>query len=211
MYIPSKFREDGAAALHQLMEAGGLCNFITATPEGLIGTPLPMFLDPNEGEFGTLYGHLARANPQWQLQPAGESLAIFMGPDAYVTPSWYEAKQADGKVVPTWNYFAVHVYGQADFFDDNERLMGVITRLTDLHEGPLASPWAVSDAPADFIQSLLRGIVGLRMPISRIDAQKKMSQNRCPKDRENVAKGLCESDQETARAAGKMMGDCAKT
>lgn len=207
MYIPSKFREDGVTALHQLMEGGGLCNFITATPEGLIGTPLPMFLDPNEGEFGTLYGHLARANPQWQLQPVGESLAIFMGPDAYVTPSWYEAKKADGKVVPTWNYFAVHVYGQAEFFDDSERLMDVITRLTDLHEGPLASPWAVSDAPADFIQSLLRGIVGLRLPVSRIDAQKKMSQNRCPKDRENVAKGLCESDRETARAAGKLMGD----
>jgi transcriptional regulator len=121
--------------LHDVIRAAQLASFVTATADGLIAAPLPLFLIPEEGAYGTLYGHQARPNPQWRSIPVGGALAIFMGPDAYVSPSWYPAKQEHGKVVPTWNYVAVHAYGQVEFFDDPDRLLDVVTRLTNLHEG----------------------------------------------------------------------------
>jgi transcriptional regulator len=130
-----------------------------------------------------LYGHLSRANPQWKLPPLGEAMATFMGPDAYVTPSWYATKRETQKVVPTWNYIAVHAYGPVEFFEDADRLLEVVTRLTNLHEQSRAKPWAVSDAPETFIKAQLRGIVGMRLPISRIEGKWKMSQNRSAEDR----------------------------
>ena len=132
MYIPPAFRDDDTASLHAVIKASRLANLITATDEGLVGTPLPLFLDDSEGEFGTLYGHVARANPQWSLQPTSDALAIFMGPDAYITPSWYQTKQETGKVVPTWNYVAVHAYGEIEFFDDTDRLREVDLDLGDV-------------------------------------------------------------------------------
>lgn len=107
---------------------------VTAIEEGLIGTPVPMLLDETEGANGTLYAHVARSNPQWKLQPSCEAMAIFAGPEAYVTPSWYVTKQETHKVVPTWNYVAVHAYGPVEFFDDADRLLDIVRRLTDLHE-----------------------------------------------------------------------------
>ena len=195
MYVPPAFREDTPETLHAMMREARLCNFVTATAEGLMSTPLPLFLDPSEGGQGTLYGHLAKANPQWKTAPIGEALAIFMGPGAYVTPSWYPSKKEHGKVVPTWNYAAVHVYGPAEFFEDADRLLQVVLRLTDLHEQPRAKPWAVTDAPKAFIQAQLKGIVGVRMPISRMEGKRKMSQNRDAEDRAGVARGLAESDR----------------
>jgi transcriptional regulator len=118
---------------------------------------------------------------------------IVMGPDAYVTPSWYATKGETGKVVPTWNYVAVHAHGPVEFFDDAARLLAVVTRLTDRHEGQRAVPWSVGDAPADFIEAQLRGIVGMRMPIRTIEGKRKMSQNRSLPDRRGVAAGLAES------------------
>src|SRR5690606_23608682 len=120
-------------------------------------------------EFGTLYGHLARANPQWKLPASGEALVIFNGPDAYITPSWYASKAEHGKVVPTWNYSAVHAYGPAEFFEDEERLREAVARLTDLHEKPRSQPWAVTDAPDAFVRAQLRGIVGVRIPVTRLE------------------------------------------
>ena len=120
-------------------------------------------------------------------------MAIFVGPEAYVSPSWYATKQETHKVVPTWNYVAVHAYGPVEFFDDAERLLDVITRLTDLHEQPRKDRWAVTDAPTDFIKAQLRGIIGLRMPISRLDGKRKISQNRNLADRAGVINGLSES------------------
>jgi transcriptional regulator len=195
MYVPPAFREDDRHILHEVMRAARLSNLVTATPDGLIATPLPLFLAETEGEQGVLYGHLARANPQCQAPPAGEALAIFMGPDAYVTPSWYAAKAEHGKVVPTWNYTAVHAYGRIEFFDDEHRLLEVVTRVTALHETPRAAPWSVSDAPAPFIKAQLRGIIGLRMPISRLEGKRKMSQNRNAADRAGVAQGLAQSER----------------
>ena len=205
MYVPPAFREDDLAALHGTMREARLANLVTATAEGLVATPLPLLFALEEGPYGTLYGHLARPNPQWRLPPVGDAMALFMGPDAYVSPAWYAAKREHGKVVPTWNYVAVHAYGQAEFFEDADRLLEVVTRLTDLHERPRAEPWAVTDAPEAFVRAQLRGIVGLRLPIARLEGKRKMSQNRSAADRAGVATGLAASDRASDRAAAALI------
>jgi transcriptional regulator len=187
------------------MQGVRLATLVTATDEGLLATPLPLFLVPEEGPLGTLYGHVARANPQWRLPARSETMALFTGPDAYVTPSWYETKRETGRVVPTWNYVAVHAYGKVEFFEDADRLLAVVTRLTDLHESGRAEPWAVTDAPEPFIRSQLRGIVGVRLPIARIDGKRKMSQNRSVADRAGVAAGLAASDRPEERASSRLI------
>ncbi len=199
MYTPPAFREDDPAILAQIMRTSRLSTLVTATPEGILATPLPFILDESEGEFGVLYGHLAKANPQWKLPATGQALVIFTGADAYITPSWYASKREHGKVVPTWNYEAVHAYGPPEFFEDPARLHDAVTRLTNLHEGPREDRWAVTDAPDQFIQSQLKGIVGVRLPIERIEGKRKMSQNRPEADREGVVQGLGESQRETDR------------
>ncbi|QOZ28948.1 FMN-binding negative transcriptional regulator [Bradyrhizobium sp. CCBAU 51753] len=205
MYLSPHFKIDELAAIHAAMQASRLATLVTATADGLIGTPLPLILDAREGEYGTLYGHVARPNPQWKTPATGEAMAIFTGPDAYVTPSWYVTKAEHGKVVPTWNYVAVHAYGAAEFFEDADRLLDVVTRLTELHESSRAEAWQVSDAPADFIKAQLRGIVGLKMPITRLDAKKKMSQNRKAEDRAGVIAGLGASDNPGDREVAAMI------
>lgn len=205
MYVPPAFREDDPSTLRQIMREARLSTLVTATPEGLVATPLPLILDESEGEHGVLYGHLAKANPQWKLPVTGEALAIFSGPDAYVTPSWYAAKQEHGKVVPTWNYVAVHAYGHAEFFADEDRLLEAVTRLTNLYEHPRDQPWAVTDAPEPFIKSQLKGIVGFRLPITRLEGKRKMSQNRSAEDREGVAEGLMSSDRMTDHTVSKLI------
>ena len=205
MYIPPAFRETDLPLIHETMRAAGLANLVTATANGLVCTPLPLVLDDREGEMGTLYGHVAKANPQWREVPVGEAMAIFMGPNAYVTPSWYEGKSRDGKVVPTWNYLAVHINGPVEFFEDADRLLDVVTRLTDLHEASRLRPWTVGDAPPEFIRAQLRGIVGLRLPITRIDAKRKVSQNRKAEDRANVKEGLSGSDDARKRQVAALI------
>lgn len=205
MYTPPAFREDDPAALRAAMREARLATLVTATAEGLVATPLPLFLDETEGALGTLYGHVARANRQWTLEPAGEALAIFAGPDAYVSPSWYPSKHEHGKAVPTWNYVAVHAYGPVEFFEDRERLREAVTRLTELYERPRADPWAVTDAPESYVEAQLRGIVGLRLPIARIEGKRKMSQNRPQADRDGVAAGLGASASETDRRVAALV------
>lgn len=205
MYLPPAFREDDLAALHAMIRSVRLANLVTATAEGMAATPLPLFLVADEGPHGTLYGHVARANPHWQLRSTGDALALFQGPDAYVTPSWYASKREHGKVVPTWNYLAVHAYGPAEFFDDADRLLAVVTRLTELHEGGRDEPWSVADAPESFIRTQLRAIVGLRLPIARLEGKRKMSQNRSPADRAGVAAGLAASDLASDRAVAALI------
>ena len=148
---------------------------------------------------------MAKANPQWRLEPLGDALAIFAGPEAYVTPSWYATKQETGKVVPTWNYIAVHAYGPVEFFHEPERLLEAVTRLTNRQEKPRAEPWAVSDAPADFIAAQLRGIVGVRIPVVRFEGKRKMSQNRPEADRIRVAAGLAASDKPQDREVAPLI------
>lgn len=205
MYTPPAFREEDPAVLRQIMREARLSTFVTATADGLLATPLPFFLDGSEGEHGVLYGHLAKANPQWKLPPTCDALAIFAGPEAYISPSWYPSKQEHGKVVPTWNYEAVHAYGPVEFFEDEARLHDVVRRLTDLHEQSRNTPWAVADAPEKFIKSQLKGIVGIRLPISRIEGKRKMSQNRSEADRQGAALGLSRSEREGDRQVGRMI------
>jgi transcriptional regulator len=205
MHVPPAFREDDLAALHGTMRETRLANLVTATAEGLVATPLPLFLAPEEGPYGTLYGHLARANLQWKLPPRDDAVALFMGPDAYVSPTWYPSKQEHQKVVPTWNYVAVHAHGPAEFFEDPDRLLQVVARLTDLHERSRAEPWAVTDAPASFVRAQLKGIVGLRLPIARLEGKRKMSQNRSASDRAGVAAGLAASDRASDRAVAALI------
>ena len=205
MFTPPAFKDDDQASLRATMRAARLANFVTATADGPLVTPLPLFLEEVDGAFGVLHGHLAKANPQAHVPPIGDGLATFMGPDAYVTPSWYATKAATGKVVPTWNYVAVHAYGPVEIYDDATRLLEVVTRLTALHEGERAVPWTVDEAPADFIQAQLRGIVGLRMPIVRLEGKRKMSQNRSAADRAGVAAGLAGSARPSDRAAASLV------
>jgi transcriptional regulator len=159
------------------------------TEDGLIGSHIPLMLDPNPVPYGTLIGHLARPNPQAH-GAIGEALAIFTGPDAYITPSWYETKRETGKVVPTWNYVAIHAYGTLTFIDDPVRLLDIVTRLTAREETRQAEPWAVSDAPDTFIATMLRGFIGFELTITRLQGKVKMSQNRPEADRARVAAGL---------------------
>jgi len=205
MYLPPAFRDDDLTSLHAAIRAARLGNLVTATADGPMATPLPLFVAPDEGPYGTLYGHVARANPHWRSVPIGDALAIFMGPDAYVTPSWYPGKQEHGKVVPTWNYVTVQARGPIEFFDDADRVLDVVTRLTRLHEAQRAEPWAVSDAPEAYVRTQLRAIVGLRLPIARLEGKRKMSQNRTPEDRAGVASGLAASDRPSDREAAKLV------
>ena len=189
MYVPPLHKEDRIDVLHDAIRRTGLATLVTLTQDGLIASHVPMLLDADPAPFGTLVGHLARPNTQAR-GAIGEALAIFQGPEAYITPSWYETKRATGKVVPTWNYVTIHAYGTVEFFHDPERLRDVVTRLTERQETPRAEPWAVTDAPADFIDVMLKGIVGFALPISRLEGKWKMSQNRPAEDRAGVIAGL---------------------
>ncbi|HTI81985.1 MAG TPA: FMN-binding negative transcriptional regulator [Acetobacteraceae bacterium] len=189
MYVPPLFKEDRIDVLHDAIRSTGLATLITNTAGGLIASHVPMLLDTAPAPYGTLIGHLARPNPQAR-GAIGEALAIFQGSEAYITPSWYATKRENGKVVPTWNYVAIHAYGSVEFFNDRERLRDVVTRLTERQESLRSEPWAVTDAPDDFVDMMLKGIVGFAMPITRLEGKWKMSQNRPAEDRSGVVAGL---------------------
>ncbi|MGC8468451.1 MAG: FMN-binding negative transcriptional regulator [Acetobacteraceae bacterium] len=191
MYRPPAFREDDLPTLQAAMQASGLATLVSLGANGLIATPLPLLYDPAPPPWGMLLGHVAKANPHWREAAAGaESLALFQGPDAYITPSWYAAKREHGKVVPTWNYVAIHAYGRVEFFEDAARLHALVSRLTGKFEGGRAAPWAVTDAPEPFIASQIKGIVGVAFTITRLEGKWKMSQNRPVADRAGVVAGL---------------------
>ena len=204
MYTPRAFALDDLPELQQLMHHTRLAQLVTFGEQGLLASHLPLLLNPDEGPNGTLYGHLARANRQWQdLQNGSEALVIFAGAEAYISPAFYPAKAEHGKVVPTWNYLAVHAYGQPQVFTDAERLLTLVSALTDRHEGGRAQPWTVSDAPADYIDGMLKAIVGFALPIERLIGKRKLSQNRSAQDIAGVREGLAAStdvrDQTLAR------------
>ncbi|WFC60469.1 FMN-binding negative transcriptional regulator [Pseudomonas sp. REST10] len=206
MYCPSAFRQDDLATLHQQIQASGLALLSSAGEQGLQASHLPLLLEPHEGEFGTFYGHFARANPHWRdLATGTEALVVFSGADGYVHPGWYPAKAEHGKVVPTWNYIAVHAWGQAEVFDDPERLLRLVSRLSDRHEQGRARPWAVSDAPRAYIDAMLRAIVGFALPIRRIEGKWKLSQNRSAGDQAGVRAGLAESARASDRELAQQM------
>ncbi|RIA35158.1 PaiB family negative transcriptional regulator [Ectopseudomonas oleovorans] len=194
MYCPAAFRQDDLPTLHQQIRGSGLALLSTAGSQGLQASHLPLLLEAGEGEFGTLYGHFARANGHWRdLAEGAEALVVFSGPDAYVHPGWYPAKGEHGKVVPTWNYIAVHAWGQAEVFDEPERLLQLVSRLSDEHERSQARPWSASDAPGEYIDAMLRAIVGFALPIRRIEGKWKLGQNRSSADQHGVRAGLAAS------------------
>lgn len=194
MYRPAAFRQDDLSTLHAQIQSSGLAIVTSSGAQGLQASHLPLLLAPDEGEFGTLYGHFARANPHWRdLASGAEALVVFSGADAYVHPGWYPVKAEHGKVVPTWNYIAVHAWGQAEVFDEPERLLQLVSRLSDRHEQGRAQPWAVEDAPRDYIDAMLRAIVGFALPIRRLEGKWKLSQNRSEADQAGVRAGLAMS------------------
>lgn len=194
MYLPSAFRQDDLAELHAQLQANPFALLTSAGAAGVQASHLPLLLEPDEGEFGTLYGHFARANPHWRdLQGGAEALTVFSGPDAYISPGWYPAKAEHGKVVPTWNYIAVHARGPVELIEEPERLLQIVSRLSDQHESGRERPWAVSDAPREYIDSMLRAIVGFALPIRRLEGKWKLGQNRSAADQAGVRDGLASS------------------
>jgi transcriptional regulator len=205
VYLPNHFAETRVEFLHQAIERAGLATLVSAGPDGLDASHVPLLLEPTPRPLGRLLGHVARANAQWQTTPPDvDALVIFLGSDAYVTPSWYATKRETGKVVPTWNYVAIHAHGRARFFHERERLLDVVTRLTDRHERLRASPWEVTDAPADYVDGMLKGIVGVEFTITRLEGKWKASQNRSDADRQGVGEGLEREGQE--KMAGLVRG-----
>jgi transcriptional regulator len=200
MYQPPLFRETRPDVLHALIRAHPLGTLISSGEDGPIANPLPFVLDSAVEPHGRLRVHLTKANPQWRVladNPGAPVLVVFQGVDGYITPSWYETKRETGKVVPTWNYAMVQVRGTARVIEDATRLAQQIGDLTGLHENKRQEPWAVSDAPDAYIQSQIKGIVGIEIDIAEISGKWKVSQNRPVADRAGVAQGL-DAEAETA-------------
>jgi transcriptional regulator len=191
VYVAPHFEETRAELLHGLMRSHPLAAFVTLGASELVVSHLPLLFCAADGEFGTLRGHVARANPLWQqLGGPVDAVAIFQGPQAYVSPSWYPSKQAHGKVVPTWNYAVVHASGRARAIEDPAWLLKHLSELTDEQESRQASPWKVADAPQDFTAQLMQAIVGIEMPVASLRGAWKVSQNRPVADRQGVVAGL---------------------
>jgi len=186
MYIPKLNEETRVEVLHGLMAAYPLATLVTVGAKGLIATHLPMVL-----EGGVLKGHIARANTQWrEFDPEVEALAIFQGADHYISPNWYPEKEETGEVVPTWAYAVVHVYGRLRLVEDADWMMGMLERLTDIHEAGSAAPWRVSDAPAEYIRGLLKRVIGVELTIGRMEGKWKLDQGESERSRVGVVKGL---------------------
>jgi transcriptional regulator len=190
MYLPAAFREERLEVLHALIRAHPLATLITAGGDGLIANLVPFIL-VDAGDKGTLRAHVAKANDQVNaLQTGSDTLVVFHGPEAYITPSWYASKREHGRVVPTWNYAVVQVRGTPRVIDDAAWLRTQIGALTASQEGRRAEPWSVSDAPEPFIQGQMKAIIGIEIPVARIEGKWKVSQNRSAADREGVYEGL---------------------
>lgn len=199
MYRPRSFREDRIDVLHNLVRTHPFATLVVLSQEGLIANHQPFVLHEELSENGTLRGHVARANPLWKtFNPNIEALAIFHGPESYITPSWYPSKKEHGKVVPTWNYAVVHSYGSLRPVEDAAWLRAHLDTLTFQQENQRPVPWKVADAPEEYVKGQLRGIVGLELPISRIEGKWKVSQNRNEQDRRGVSRGLQQERSENS-------------
>ncbi len=191
VYLPPHFAELRPESMHQLIARQPLATLVTLGPGGIAADHLPLLLHPDRGEFGTLIGHVARNNDVWRNGfHEGESLAVFQGPDAYVSPSWYASKLETHEVVPTWNYAVVHAYGKLIVHDDEKWVRGVVGRLTKAMEASQPVPWKMANAPSDYIKGMLANIVGIEIPVSRMIGKWKVSQNRSEADRASASAGL---------------------
>jgi transcriptional regulator len=206
MYQPPHHREDRLEVQHALIRAHPLGTLVTMSASGLVANALPFILDPSRGSFGTLQAHLARANNQWRdFDAKVDALVVFQGVESYITPSWYPTKQEHGKVVPTWNYAIVQASGPLKVVEDRDWLRTQIGALTAMQEGRRAEPWAVNDAPAGYVESQIKGIVGIEIPIARIEGKWKVSQNRPEADRSGVVSGLRGEGDEMSEAMAALV------
>jgi transcriptional regulator len=207
LYQPSAFQEARPEILHPLIRSARLATLISNGTEGLPDiTHLPLLLDAGHGPQGTLYGHVARANPHWRrLREAGRAIAVFRGAEAYVSPNWYPSKAENHRVVPTWNYEAVHAEVSVGIIEAPEELLTLVSRLTDANEVAQPRPWQVREAPNDFIYAQLRGIVGLALRIEKLIGKRKLSQNRNAADRDGAIAGLAPSEDARDRATAEAM------
>ena len=203
MYEPPLHRQEDLAAQHALIRAHPLGLLISHGASGLLANAIPFLIFPEASKLGTLQAHVARANPQWRdLQSAEEALVVFQGAQHYITPSWYETKRETGKVVPTWNYLIVQARGRPRVIEDAHWLRAQIEAITDKKEASRAKPWAVGDAPEDFVAAQIRQIVGVEIEIADIKGKWKVSQNRKAEDRAGVVAGLeAEGDPEAEEMA----------
>ena len=207
MYMPAHFEESRVDVLHALIRAHPLGTLVTMTANGLEANHLPFQIHPEPAPFGTLRGHVARANRLWRDSlPGVDALVVFSGPDAYVSPGWYPSKRESGKVVPTWNYAVVHAHGPLRIIDDREWLRAFVSGLTHRFESPRDDPWKVTDAPSDYIDQMLGAIVGIEIPVMRALGKWKVSQNRAQRDREGVAAGLLQEGGEDAMPMSELVG-----
>jgi transcriptional regulator len=206
VYLPKLFEETRPEVLHALIRAHPLGAWVAWSGDGLVANNIPFLLDAQRGELGTLCCHVARPNPVAALAGKVPSVVSFQGPQTYVTPSWYPSKQADGKVVPTWNYAVVHVHGHATFIDDRVWLLQHVGQLTDAQESGREHPWQVGDAPADYIDRMVRAIVGVEIRIERIEGKWKTSQNRNEADKRGVLQGLHERGDDQSLAMASLVG-----
>lgn len=191
MYIRQDHRLDDHAAMCALIEEHALGAWVVGGQQALLANHVPFLLDRARGPHGTLIGHVARANPVWRaLDPGIASLVMFQGPQLYITPNWYPGKAEHGKVVPTWDYAVVHAHGVARAVEDPAWLMDMLERLTAAHEAAQPAPWRVQDAPAAYIDKLLRAIVGIEIPIERLEGKLKASQDEAVRDRIGTIAGL---------------------
>lgn len=177
MYLPSHFAETDTGTLHALIRERPLATLVTLGPDGLTANHIPLHLDADAGPCGTLRGHVARANLLWKEAAGSQVLVIFQGPESYISPAGYATKAEHGKVVPTWNYTAVHAHGVLRSIEDADWIFAQISALTAAHEAGLPQPWTISDAPADYIEKMLGAIVGIEIPIDRLVGKWKVSQN----------------------------------
>ena len=189
MYLPKAHEELDTAVMHDLIRRYPLGCTVTNGRLGLTVNHIPFLIDPHVGAHGMLRAHVARANPVWQ-EAGAEAVAIFQGPDGYISPNWYPSKHQTGKAVPTWNYAVVHAHGRLRVIEDKAWLLQLVTELTNTHERSQQLAWQVNDAPQDYLERMLEMIVGIEIPIERLVGKWKVSQNRSDEDRAGVAAGL---------------------
>lgn len=206
MYNPPAFREDDTATLHAHISASGLAMVVS---NGASGVPdisyLPLVLLPQDGPQGSLLGHFARANGHWKALAGRQAVVIFPGANAYVSPSWYPTKQVHHKHVPTWNYETVHATGTVEIFEEKERLRETVRSLTRRHEEHRAEPWRIEQAPMEYMDAMLRSIVGFKLRIEALAGKRKLSQNRAPEDKEGVRQALAASPAPQDQAVARLM------
>ena len=206
MYLPRYHQAPSAAALLSLIDAHALGAWVCHTPDGLVANHVPFVLDRSRGPQGTLIGHVARANPVWRALAAGQpSVVMFQGPHAYITPTWYPGHAAHGRVVPTWNYAVAHVHGQARVVEERGWMLDMLERLSAVQEAGQPQPWQMADAPADFMDRLLRAIVGIEISIDRIEGKLKASQDEDWADRQGTVQGLRAMPDSQAQAMADMV------